>query len=158
MKFYNLLFTESPLLLPAFGFSWPLSFQGTFSQVYGQSPQSVVFQPHFTMDIQQPAALNPSASSTPLHSLQKEIHISFLPLFVHLTLAGVWATAGTSLLSPAMQHFWKDQQCLLPVFPHTNTCTTTGQALLTLASYTLPSKAWNLFHQPSMFCGSMRYL
>lgn len=36
-------------------------------------------------------------------TLCKEIHISFLPLFAHLTLAEVWATAGTIFC--LLQHF-----------------------------------------------------
>lgn len=52
-----------------------------------------------------------------LFTLCKDIHISFLPLIAHLTLAEVWATAGTIFC--LLQHFWK--QYLLPVFPHTNT-------------------------------------
>lgn len=79
------------------------------------------------MDIQQPAVLT-SMLPPLLFTLCKEIHISFLPLFVHLTLAGVWATAGTILLSPAA--FLEGQAEFLPVFPHRITADVPQQARL----------------------------
>lgn len=117
IKFYNLFFTESPVLLPALGFSWPLIFQGTSSQVYGQSPQPMVFS-LLSLWISNSQLLSLQVLPPLLFFAERDSHL-FSPS-VYLTLAGVWATAGTSLLSPAT--FLKGQAVSSPSFPPHKHC------------------------------------
>lgn len=111
---------------------------------YGQSPHPKVFQTHFTMEIHQPTVFTSRTCSTPLYSLQRDLHLFWPPA---LPLAGVSATAGTSLLSPAT--FLKRQAQSCPSFPTPKHCCAYHNTTTSLLAFSFPTpchpKPWNHF-------------
>lgn len=115
-----------------------------FCRCYDQSPHPKVFQPHFTMEIHQPTVFTSRTCSTPLYSLQRDLHLFWPPA---LPLAGVSTPAGTSLLPPAT--FLKAQAQSCPSFPAPKRCCADQNMTTSLLTFSFPTlchpKPWNHF-------------